>query len=62
MKLHEEDIPAAPNEKDADGVLVLEDGTIFRGKGPGGFGEAQGEPCFNTSITDYQESARSNQS
>ena len=40
MKLHEQDIPAAPNEKGAEGVLVLGDGTIFRGKGLGGFGEA----------------------
>jgi Carbamoyl-phosphate synthase small chain, CPSase domain len=55
MKLHEQDIPAAPNEKGAEGVLVLKDGTIFRGKGMGGFGQALGEVCFNTSMTDYQE-------
>jgi carbamoyl-phosphate synthase small subunit len=36
-------------------VLVLEDGTIFRGKGLGAFGEAVGEVCFNTSMTGYQE-------
>src|SRR5215475_3090152 len=36
-------------------VLVLEDGTIFRGKGVGAFGQALGEVCFNTSMTGYQE-------
>jgi carbamoyl-phosphate synthase small subunit len=36
-------------------VLVLEDGTVFRGKGLGAFGQALGEVCFNTSITGYQE-------
>ena len=55
MKLREQDIPAAPDEKGAEGVLVLEDGTIFRGKGLGGFGQALGEVCFNTSMTGYQE-------
>jgi hypothetical protein len=40
MKRHEQDIPAAPNETGAEGVLVLEDGTILRGKGLDGFGEA----------------------
>ena len=36
-------------------VLVLEDGTVFRGKGLGAFGQALGEVCFNTSMTGYQE-------
>ena len=31
MKRHEQDIPAAPNEKGVEGVVVLEDGTVFRG-------------------------------
>jgi hypothetical protein len=36
-------------------VLVLEDGTVFRGRGLGAFGQALGEVCFNTSMTGYQE-------
>src|SRR5262245_47219965 len=36
-------------------VLVLEDGTVFRGKGLGAFGQALGEVCFNTAMTGYQE-------
>jgi len=36
-------------------VLVLEDGTIFQGKGLGAFGQVLGEVCFNTSMTGYQE-------
>src|SRR5258708_33110577 len=36
-------------------VLVLEDGTVFQGKGLGAFGQALGEVCFNTSMTGYQE-------
>jgi len=38
-----------------DGVLVLADGTVFRGRGIGAVGEAVGEVCFNTSMTGYQE-------
>ena len=37
------------------GVLVLEDGTFFKGQGFGFEGIATGEICFNTSITGYQE-------
>ena len=36
-------------------ALVLEDGTVFWGKGLGAFGQAVGEVCFNTSMTGYQE-------
>jgi carbamoyl-phosphate synthase small subunit len=36
-------------------VLVLEDGTVFAGKGLGAFGQTLGEVCFNTSMTGYQE-------
>jgi carbamoyl-phosphate synthase small subunit len=36
-------------------VLVLEDGTVFWGKGLGAFGQTLGEVCFNTSMTGYQE-------
>ena len=37
------------------GILVLEDGTFFRGYGFGFEGIVTGEVCFNTSITGYQE-------
>ena len=36
-------------------LLVLKDGTVLEGIGLGAVGEAQGEVCFNTSITGYQE-------
>lgn len=36
-------------------VLLLEDGTLFRGTCCGAEGEAFGEICFNTSLTGYQE-------
>jgi carbamoyl-phosphate synthase small subunit len=34
---------------------VLADGTIFLGEGLGAVGSAEGEVCFNTSMTGYQE-------
>jgi len=37
------------------GILVLEDGTFFKGKGFGFENTITGEVCFNTSITGYQE-------
>jgi len=37
------------------GVLVLGDGTVFRGRGLGAAGRAVGEVCFNTAMTGYQE-------
>jgi len=37
------------------GILVLENGQIFKGIGLGYEGAATGEVCFNTSITGYQE-------
>ena len=37
------------------GVLVLADGTVFRGRGIGAVGDSVGEVCFNTSMTGYQE-------
>jgi carbamoyl-phosphate synthase small subunit len=37
------------------GILVLEDGTTFRGFGLGVESHATGEVCFNTSMTGYQE-------
>jgi carbamoyl-phosphate synthase small subunit len=36
-------------------VLLLEDGTVFRGKSAGKIGTATGEICFNTGMTGYQE-------
>ena len=39
----------------SSGILVLENGQVFRGIGLGHEGEATGEVCFNTSITGYQE-------
>ncbi len=39
----------------SDGILALEDGTIFHGQGFGASGSACGEVCFNTSMTGYQE-------
>jgi len=41
--------------KDATGVLVLADGSVFWGRGLGAEGAATGELCFNTSMTGYQE-------
>jgi carbamoyl-phosphate synthase small subunit len=39
----------------ATGALVLADGTVFLGEGLGAIGAAEGEVCFNTSMTGYQE-------
>jgi carbamoyl-phosphate synthase small subunit len=38
-----------------DALLVLEDGTAFRGRGFGAAGEAFGEAVFNTAMSGYQE-------
>jgi carbamoylphosphate synthase small subunit len=38
-----------------DALLVLEDGTAFRGEGFGASGTAFGEGVFNTALTGYQE-------
>ena len=37
------------------GILVLENGQVFYGKGYGAIGSVVGEVCFNTAITGYQE-------
>ena len=37
------------------GVLVLENGSFFKGHGFGFESTTTGEVCFNTSITGYQE-------
>src|SRR3954471_3732386 len=39
----------------ASAVLVLADGTIFRGRSIGAAGSAVGEVVFNTAMTGYQE-------
>src|SRR5699024_8960154 len=39
----------------SEAVLVLEDGTLFRGKGFGAEGETLGEAVFCTGMTGYQE-------
>jgi len=36
-------------------MLALEDGTVFEGFSCGALGEADGEICFNTSLSGYQE-------
>jgi len=41
--------------KKKDAVLLLADGTIFYGKSVGVDGVANGELCFNTGMTGYQE-------
>jgi carbamoyl-phosphate synthase small subunit len=40
---------------DSNAILVLENGTCYKGSGLGYQGSATGEVCFNTSITGYQE-------
>jgi carbamoyl-phosphate synthase small subunit len=39
----------------ATAVLVLDDGSVYWGRGAGAVGKKVGEVCFNTSITGYQE-------
>jgi len=45
--------------EDCDAALVLDDGTVYWGRGAGAKGlpseKATGEVCFNTSLTGYQE-------
>ncbi|MEO0876208.1 MAG: carbamoyl-phosphate synthase domain-containing protein, partial [Bacteroidota bacterium] len=36
-------------------ILLLEDGTVFRGHAAGKIGTTTGEICFNTGMTGYQE-------
>lgn len=38
-----------------EAVLLLQDGTVFRGKALGKIGTTTGEICFNTGMTGYQE-------
>lgn len=54
FKLHSRsEMPNNSNQQNA--VLILQDGTIFKGKALGKIGTTTGEICFNTSMTGYQE-------
>ena len=56
MKLHEQALSNASHvERAREAALVVVDGTAFRGKGLGDFGQTLGEVRFNTSMTGYQE-------
>jgi carbamoyl-phosphate synthase small subunit len=56
MTLPEHAVSIEPRAKTKlPAVLVLDDGTVFRGEGLGAFGQTLGEVCFNTSMTGYQE-------
>lgn len=44
-----------PEHEQLDALLVLEDGSVFRGHSFGATGTATGEVVFNTSMTGYQE-------
>ncbi len=64
-RLRDPEIPRAarvnqPAQTNANGdstvaKLALEDGTVFTGVSIGAAGEVDGEVCFNTSMTGYQE-------
>jgi carbamoyl-phosphate synthase small subunit len=43
------------NQINSTAILILENGTFFKGFGLGYEGTATGEVCFNTSVTGYQE-------
>ena len=47
--------PAAGRPPDCNAALVLDDGSVWWGRGIGAHGMALGEVCFNTSMTGYQE-------
>ena len=38
-----------------EAILLLEDGTLYKGKAVGAIGTTTGELCFNTGMTGYQE-------
>jgi len=44
-----------PRPPGATAALVLDDGSVYWGRGVGAVGTQVGEVCFNTSITGYQE-------
>lgn len=43
------------NQQIKEAILLLEDGTLFKGKAFGKLGTSGGEICFNTGMTGYQE-------
>jgi len=49
--------PTGPARRppDCNAALVLDDGSVWWGRGIGAHGTALGEVCFNTSMTGYQE-------
>ncbi len=47
--------PGGARPHGANAALVLDDGSVFWGRGAGAVGSAVGEVCFNTAITGYQE-------
>jgi carbamoyl-phosphate synthase small subunit len=46
---------SAKRPPDCNAALVLDDGSVWWGRGIGAHGTALGEVCFNTSMTGYQE-------
>jgi carbamoyl-phosphate synthase small subunit len=54
-KLTESEINLQMNFTPQDAILMLQDGTIFKGKALGKIGTTVGEICFNTGMTGYQE-------
>ena len=49
------DFSTVKRPQNATGVIVLNDGTVYWGRGIGAETKAVGEICFNTSMTGYQE-------
>ena len=49
------DLSNVKRPQNATAVIVLNDGTVFWGRGIGAETSAIGEICFNTSMTGYQE-------
>jgi carbamoyl-phosphate synthase small subunit len=51
------DAPTSAHRRppDCNAALVLDDGSVWWGRGIGAHGTALGEVCFNTSMTGYQE-------
>ena len=47
--------PGGVRPHGANAALVLDDGSVFWGRGAGAVGSAVGEVCFNTAVTGYQE-------
>src|SRR4249919_814536 len=48
-------VPPESRRRGPDALLVLEDGSAFRGRGFGAEGETFGEAVFNTGMAGYQE-------